>query len=161
MSIDPEIFRQAMRAWATGVTVVTSAHDGVRHGMTVSSFTSLSVTPPQVLVAISHNVRTHKLITNSGFFGVSILSSEQQAISDRFAGRIPDAQDRFDGLSTFEMVSGIPLLSAGMACVDCRVINTLNSGAHTIFVGEVLAARRLDAQNPLIYFDRDYRHLQK
>lgn len=161
MSIDPDIFRQAMRSWATGVTVVTSAHNQVRHGMTVSSFTSLSVTPPQVLIAISHNARTRQLILDSGFFGATILSAEQQELSDRFAGRIPEAEDRFDGLETFNLVSSAPLLSRGLACVDCRVVHSLDSGGHTIFVGEVLAAQTFSAENPLIYFNRQYRKVQK
>ncbi len=161
MSIDPDIFRQAMRSWATGVTVVTSAHNQARHGMTVSSFTSLSVTPPQVLIAISHHARTRQLILDSGFFGATILSAEQQELSDRFAGRIPETEDRFEGLETFNLVSGVPLLTSGLACVDCRVVHSLDSGEHTIFVGEVLAAQTFSAENPLIYFNRQYRKVQK
>lgn len=161
MTIDPDVFRQAMRSWATGVTVVTATHNHIRHGMTVSSFTSLSVTPPQVLVAISHNTRTHPLIVNSGFFGVTLLSAEQQELSDRFAGRIAEEADRFEGLTTFNLVSGVPLLSNGLAHVDCRVVHSLDSGGHTIFVGEVLAAQSSSVENPLVYFNRQYRKLQK
>jgi flavin reductase (DIM6/NTAB) family NADH-FMN oxidoreductase RutF len=161
MTIEPELFRQAMRAWATGVTIVTSTHDGLRHGMTVSSFTSLSVTPPQVLVAITSNVRTHALIDNSGTFGVTLLADHQAEISDRFSGRIPDALDRFEGLETFHLTTGAPLLAAGLACFDCRVTSSFESGDHTIFVGDVLAAKNLHDGWPLVYFNRDYRQLQK
>lgn len=161
MTIDPDIFRQAMRSWATGVTIVTSTHEGVRHGMTVSSFTSLSVTPPQVLVAITDNVRAHALISKSGIFGVTLLGEEQREISDRFAGRIPDALDRFESLETFTLTTGAPLLKDGLSCVDCRVVATLDSGGHTIFVGDVLAAKCLNDGWPLVYFNRDYRQIQK
>jgi flavin reductase (DIM6/NTAB) family NADH-FMN oxidoreductase RutF len=161
MTIEPELFRRAMRSWATGVTIVTSTYEDVRHGMTVSSFTSLSVTPPQVLVAITDNVRTHALIRKSGIFGVTLLAEAQRDISDRFAGRIPDALDRFEGLETFSLQTGAPLLKNGLACVDCRVVATLDSGQHTIFVGEVLAAKCLNDGWPLVYFNRDYRQLQK
>jgi flavin reductase (DIM6/NTAB) family NADH-FMN oxidoreductase RutF len=161
MPIDPDIFRQAMRSWTTGVAIVTSIHEHVRHGMTVSSFTSLSLTPPQVLIALSHEARTRPLITESGIFGVSILASDQSEISDRFAGRIPDNLDRFEGLETFSLETGAPFLRGGLACFDCRVVNTLDSGEHTIFIAEVLAAQTFSNQNPLIYFDRQYRKLQK
>jgi flavin reductase (DIM6/NTAB) family NADH-FMN oxidoreductase RutF len=59
------------------------------------------------------------------------------------------------------MVTGAPLLNGGISCLDCRVVTMLGSGTHTVFVGEVLAARDLSGENPLIYFDRQYRKLQK
>jgi len=161
MTIEPDLFRRAMRSWATGVTIVTSMHEGVRHGMTVSSFTSLSMTPPQVMVAITDNVRTRALISKSGIFGVTLLSEEQREISDRFAGRVPDNLDRFDGLETFSLQTGVPLLAGGLACFDCRVTSSFESGDHTIFVGDVLAAKKLHDDWPLVYFNRDYRQLQK
>jgi flavin reductase (DIM6/NTAB) family NADH-FMN oxidoreductase RutF len=161
MPLDPDIFRLALRSWTTGVTIVTSVHENVQHGMTVSSFTSVSVTPPQILIAISHNTRTHHLITRSRIFGVTILASEQGEISDRFAGRVPDELDRFDGLETFSLETGAPLLRGGLACVDCRVSSTLDSGGHTIFVGDVVAAQDFRTEDPLIYFNRQYRKLQK
>lgn len=163
MLTDPENLRQAMRFWATGVTVVTSAHDDTRHGMTVSSFTSLSLSPPQILVALTQDSRTHGLIVRSRVFGISILADGQEEISDRFAGRIPDDGDRLAGLDTFTLETGSPLLRGGLAYLDCRLVTTLGSGTHSVFVGEVLAARAGpdSSLNPLLYFDRGYRNLQK
>ncbi|PKN91971.1 MAG: flavin reductase [Chloroflexi bacterium HGW-Chloroflexi-6] len=161
MNFDPDILRQAMRFWTTGVTIVTSAHENVQHGMTVSSFTSLSLKPPQVLIALAQNTRTHDLVNRSRIFGLTILAENQQELSDRFAGRIADELDRLDGIETFKMVTGAPLLSGGISCLDCRVVTMLGSGTHTVFVGEVLAARDLNGENPLVYFDRQYRKLQK
>jgi len=108
--VDPEQLRQAMRLWATGVTVVTSQHEGVTHGMTVSSFTSVSLTPPQVLIALAQSTRTHALVKASRTFGVTVLGANQRVISDRFAGRQPDNEDRLSELKTFSLVSGAPLL---------------------------------------------------
>src|SRR5512137_548100 len=96
-SVDPDHLRQAMRLWATGVAVVTSQHEGVVHGMTVSSFTSVSLIPPQVLVALNQSTRTHALVKESRFFGVTVLGADQQEISDRFAGRLPDDANRLSG----------------------------------------------------------------
>jgi flavin reductase (DIM6/NTAB) family NADH-FMN oxidoreductase RutF len=157
--IDPEQLRQAMRLWATGVTVVTSKHEGTAHGMTVSSFTSVSLTPPQVLIALAQATRTHELVKNSRSFGVTVLGADQQEISDRFAGRQPDDENRLSGLDTFSLVSGAPLLKGGIAHFDCHVIATFTSGTHTIFIGEVVAARSNLQGKPLLYFDRKYQKL--
>jgi flavin reductase (DIM6/NTAB) family NADH-FMN oxidoreductase RutF len=153
---DPDQLRQAMRLWATGVTVVTSAHEGVTHGMTVSSFTSVSLIPPQVLIALAQSTRTHALVKNSRSFGVTVLAEDQQDISDRFAGRLPDEVDRLPGLETFNLVSGVPLIKGGIAHFDCRVIATFTSGTHTIFIGAVLAADGDLHARPLMYFNRGY-----
>ena len=85
--IDSEEMRAAMRNWATGVTVVSTMFNGERHGMTVSSFTSVSIDPAMVLVSLQMEARTYKLVDSSGVFGVTILDNSQQEISDRFAGR--------------------------------------------------------------------------
>jgi flavin reductase (DIM6/NTAB) family NADH-FMN oxidoreductase RutF len=158
-SADPEQLREAMRLWATGVTVVTSLHDGVAHGMTVSSFTSVSLTPPQVLISLAQDTRTHRLAKNSGSFGVTVLAEDQQDISDRFAGRIADEADRLAGLETLTLVSGVPLLKGGIAHFDCRVIAMFTAGTHTIFIGEVLAAQGDLHTQPLLYFNRGYQKI--
>lgn len=159
MSVEADLLRQAMRFWVTGVTVVTAAHQGVQHGMTVSSFTSLSLTPAQVLVSLAQNTRTHDLVARSRCFGISILSASQQDVSDRFAGRIEDEQNRLTGLETFVLSSGAPMIAGGLAHLDCHVVTTLGSGTHTIFIGEVLAAKNVEDGEPLIYFNRDYQKL--
>lgn len=158
-SADPDQLRQAMRLWATGVAVVTSKHEEEVVGMTVSSFTSVSLIPPQVLVALAQATRTHVLVKNSRSFGVTVLRSDQQQLSDRFAGRLPDEGDRFSGLEQFTLVSGVPLLKDGVAHFDCRVIATFTSGTHTIFIGSVLAARGDLQGEPLLYFNRQYKKL--
>ena len=159
MPIEADLLREAMRFWTTGVTIVTAAHQGIQHGMTVSSFMSLSLTPAQVLISLAQDTRTHNLVSRSGSFGISILSSGQENISDRFAGRIPDEQNRLEGLETFTLASGSPLLSGGLAHLDCQVTTTLGSGSHTIFIGDVLAAQHVEDGNPLIYFNRGYKQL--
>jgi flavin reductase (DIM6/NTAB) family NADH-FMN oxidoreductase RutF len=154
--VEPDLLRQAMRFWTTGVTVVSAKHNGVAHGMTVSSFTSVSLKPPQVLISLAQDSRTHALVKGSRIFGVTVLSTAQQDISDRFAGRIADDLDRMGGLKTFTLTTGVPLLEGGIAHFDCRVIATFSSGTHTIFIGEVLAARYEESGEPLLYFNRGY-----
>ncbi len=159
MPVEADSLRQAMRFWVTGVVIATAAHLDVQHGMTVSSFTSLSLTPAQVLVSLAQNTRTHDLVARSRFFGITILSASQQDVSDRFAGRIADEQNRFAGLETFTLESGAPMIAGGLAHLDCHVVTTLGSGTHTIFIGEVLAARNVEEGDPLAYFNRDYKKL--
>jgi len=160
MPADPEDLRLAMRQWTTGVTIVTVKHKGRRHGMTVSSFTSVSLTPPLLLVSLEQVTNTHKLVKAAGTFGVSILDQSQREISDRFAGRIADVTDRFAGLETFTLITGAPLMATGaLAWFDCRVVATYEAGNHTVFIGEVLAVKTGNSGRPLIYFNRDYRSL--
>lgn len=159
MIIESELLRQAMRFWATGVTIVTAAHAGVQHGMTVSSFTSVSLTPAQVLISLAQDTRTHDLIMRSHHFGVSLLDSSQKELSDRFAGRVTDEMERLDGVETITLVSGTPLLKLGLAQLDCRVVSTLASGTHTIFIGEVLSAQSGHDGDPLLYYNRGYQKI--
>lgn len=164
MVVEPEELRLAMRRWATGVTVVTTQMDGVRHGMTVNSFTSISLTPPLVMVSLEQSTRTQKYIKQTGFFGVTILSSEQQEISDRFAGRISEHQDRFTGLETRTLITGAPFVLGGLAFIDCRVVATFDAGTHTLFIAQVEAVHlnpfKEQEDGPLLYYNRSYRELQ-
>jgi len=160
MPIDPEDFRRVMRSWATGVTVVATALEGVRHGMTVSSFTSVSLDPPLVLVSLERGAQTHRLLEKSGVFAVTVLGEGQETISDRFAGRQLEGENRFAGLDTFTLVSGAPFINGGLAYFDCRVVSTYPAGTHTVFIGEVLAAQCGEpSAAPLLYHDRDYHQL--
>lgn len=160
MSIDPETLRIAMRQWATGVTIVTARADGIQHGMTVSSFTSVSLDPPLVLVSLEIGRATHHLVESSGGFGVSILTQEHQQVSERFAGRLPEQEDRFVELETFSLISDIPLLAGCMAAFDCRVVSSYDAGTHTIFIGEVLGVMHSTSGNPLLYFNQEYHRLK-
>ena len=153
--------REAMRQWATGVTVVSSNYDGMRHGMTVSSFTSISLDPPLVLVSLAKDARTHDLVQRSNIFGITLLNQVQEEISDRFAGRTTEKQDRFAGLETFTLRTGAPFLSGGLSFLDCSVTATKDVGDNTLFIGEVVALQVAQEGDPLIYYNRSYRRLMR
>jgi flavin reductase (DIM6/NTAB) family NADH-FMN oxidoreductase RutF len=158
--VNPLEFRQAMRNWTTGVTIVTVSYQGFQHGMTVSSFASVSLTPATVLISLEREARTHDLLVESGNFGVTILTGGQQAISERFAGELTEFENRFEGLNTFTLVSGVPFLEGGLAFFDCRVIQTYALTTNTLFLGEVMAVQEGQTDPPLLYFNRQYRRLQ-
>lgn len=158
----PTQLRDVLRFWTTGVTIVSAAHQGTRHGMTVNSFTSLSLEPPLVSISLEKVTRTHEIVRQAGRFGVSILSAAQSELSNRFAGRENEQTDRFEGVDTFALETGSPLLQEAIAYFDCRVAVTHDAGTHTIFISEVLAAGALPdsaERPPLVYFNRAYRNL--
>lgn len=156
MPIDDARFKQAMSQFASGVTVVTTEHDGVRYGMTVASFASLSLHPPLVIVCIEKAVKTHDAIAGAGKFGVSILTQSQADISGRFASKKID--DKFEGVDVVT-TEGVPLIKGSLCMLACRVHAQLPGGDHSIFVGEVLEAEVSDAAPPLVYFRSGYREL--
>jgi flavin reductase (DIM6/NTAB) family NADH-FMN oxidoreductase RutF len=154
--LDPEQLRGAMRGWSAGVTVVTAAFDGQAHGMTVNSFTSISLDPPMITISLQGSTRTHEMVLRSKAFGLTILSNEQAYVSDLFAGRKPEATDRFAELKTEILVTGSPLIVGGLSWLDCRVLQTFEVGMNTLFISEVVAARAGSAGDPLIYHNRRY-----
>lgn len=156
MTLDSENLRAAMRSWSAGVTVVTAVHEGIKHGMTVNSFTSISLEPALVTISLQKTSRTHEIVGKSRAFGLTMLSSEQTKISDIFAGRVPETEDRFAGLQTETLITGAPLITGGLAWLDCRVVETFNAGMNTLFIAEVLAVRSSDDGLPLIYHNRKY-----
>ncbi|MEX2161335.1 MAG: flavin reductase family protein [Anaerolineales bacterium] len=158
---DPDSLRDALRFWTTGVTVVAASHAGVTHGMTVNSFTSLSLDPALVSISLEKRTRTYQLVRSAGVFAVTILKQDQQALSDRFAGRDSDLSDRFEGLEFFSLGTGSPILVQGLSFFDCRVVDSHDAGTHTVFIAEVQACGSLSEGDPqpLVYFNRGYRKI--
>jgi flavin reductase (DIM6/NTAB) family NADH-FMN oxidoreductase RutF len=161
MTLDPENLRAAMRAWSAGVTVVTSIHEGVKHGMTVNSFTSISLAPPLITISLQQSSRTHELVSKSRVFGLTMLSSDQIKISNLFAGRAADIEDRFTGLQTEVLITGSPLIVGGLAWLDCQIVETFDAGMNSLFIAEVLVARGSGDGLPLIYHNLKYKGLSE
>lgn len=156
MPIDDAGFKLAMAQFATGVTIVTTEHEGMPYGMTVASFASLSLHPPLVLVCIEKTVKTHDAIAQSKRFGVSVLSKAQADVSGRFASK---SDDKFTGVNVRRGELGVPLIEGAICTLECRVHDTLPGGDHTIFVGEVVDAQTRAEEPPLVYFRSGYREL--
>ena len=159
MTFDPESFRHAMRAWTTGVAVLMSAHENQTYGMTINSFTSLSVDPALVTVVVKNDTLLFELITKSRAFSVTLLSADQQQLADNFAGKLHGAE-RMSSAESQVLPSGTPILAGGLAWLDCRVVHTYAAGKNTLFIAEVAEARVHSTENPLVYHDRGYRILQ-
>ncbi len=155
-----EKFREVMRRWVTGVAVITAESRGVKHGMTVNSLASVSIDPPMIVVTLATNTRTHVLVVESGFFGLTLLAQAQQEVADRFAGRVPEEADRFLGLELTWLTHNVPVLRDGLAHLVCETEHTYSLPNSTLFVARVLDAEVLEDQPALVYANREYRHLE-
>lgn len=160
MPVDPKSFREVMSQFASGVTVVTTICDGVPHGLTVSAFSSVSLSPPRVLICLGNDTDSKPLIDRSGNFAVHILGRSHVALGPRFAKLIPGVEDPFEGMTYRVEVTGSPILDDCIAWLDCRVESAVPIGDHTIYIGDVQAAGR-DAgeSDPVLYFRRAWRVL--
>jgi flavin reductase (DIM6/NTAB) family NADH-FMN oxidoreductase RutF len=156
MTLDSEKLRRAMRAWTTGVAVVTSIYEGQQYGMTVNSFTSISLEPALICVTLKRLTHTHDLVVKSGMFAVTILTAAQRELSDRFAGKMPNITNRFDGIQTETISLDAPVFKEGMAYFDCVVVSSMPVGENTLFVAEVVDARGEGEGEPLVYHNRKY-----
>jgi len=161
MTISPKELRSILRQWASGVTIVTAGHDGVLHGMTVSSFSSVSLDPPLISVNIGRLTRTHSLMNEAGAFAVSILASDQQDLADHFGGAVPDTEQRLDGIAYRLGPLGSPLLEGSLASFEAKIYATVPAGTHSIFIGEVATWDIQRGKLPLMYWQRQYRSLSR
>jgi flavin reductase (DIM6/NTAB) family NADH-FMN oxidoreductase RutF len=143
-----------MAQFASGVTVVTTSRNGKPFGLTASSFASLSLDPPLVLVCLSRTLSTYEVIEAAGVFAVNILSANQRELGRRFAGLHPAIHDRFEEVEWTPSQNGSPLLPGCLAWADCRVRNIYDGGDHSIFVGAVEDAGVTGAGEPLLYHNR-------
>ncbi|HRC84871.1 MAG TPA: flavin reductase family protein [Thermoanaerobaculia bacterium] len=161
MSITAEAFRDALRHFPAGVTVVTLKAGDQIHGLTVSAFASVSPEPPLVAVIIDRRHTAHALLEQEGtVFAVNILAEDQVELSNRFAWS--KDQDRFAGGRWSPAATGAPVLEDALAWLDCTVWARHPAGTHTIYLGEVQASSvARSGEPPLVYWNRDYRRLTK
>lgn len=161
MPISSEAFRDALRHFPAGVTIVTIRSGAEMHGLTVSAFASVSPEPPLIMVCIDHRHRAHDLLKNKGAtFAVNILRADQEELSNRFA-YIKD-EDRFASGHWTVAVTGAPVLADALAWLDCTVYGHHRAGTHSIYVGEVQASSVPHAEVlPLVYWNRAYRALKE
>jgi flavin reductase (DIM6/NTAB) family NADH-FMN oxidoreductase RutF len=161
MPVSSESFRDALRHFPSGVTIVTikSPASEAVHGLTVSAFASVSPDPPLILVSIDHRATAYEILEMAGVgFAVNILGQDQMELSNRFAW-LKD-EDRFADGQWTTAATGAPILMNALAWLDCTVYSRFAAGSHTIYIGEVQASGvpRPDGK-PLVYWNRGYRQL--
>jgi 3-hydroxy-9,10-secoandrosta-1,3,5(10)-triene-9,17-dione monooxygenase reductase component len=147
--------KQTMRVYPQGVTVVTAQGRDAPRGLTVSSFTSVSLTPPLVLFCVAKSSSHHDFFLKADSYAVNFLADDQKTISDRFAGRTT-VRDRFEGVKHTKGATGSPIISGVRAAIECRSWQAYDAGDHSILVGEVVAASTFPQKRPLIYYSQQY-----
>jgi flavin reductase (NADH) len=155
--VDPETFKAALGTWPAGVTIVTTRQDGFVYGLTVSSFSSLSVDPLLVMVCINNANHFVPMAEHSRCFAISILAQGQEELSNHFASSGRDPLPSYDEWGTAKMVTGCPVFSGAAAQLDCEVEDMYPGGDHTIVVGRVVGCIYAADKEPLVYFRRKYR----
>jgi flavin reductase (DIM6/NTAB) family NADH-FMN oxidoreductase RutF len=185
MAIEKDFFRQVMGRFTTGVTVVTTCHQGKLGGLTVNAFCSVSLNPPLVLICVDLGSQTLSLIRDSKSFAVNMLTDQQEALSRCFATRSQDRFECFCHTKHHMVATGAPVLDDVLAFIDARVVAEYPGGDHAIFLGQVVAMGTTDkvifaneadevytslpvnetngaadeVAHPLVYYRGQYRHL--
>jgi flavin reductase (DIM6/NTAB) family NADH-FMN oxidoreductase RutF len=153
MGVGPDQYRETLKNYGSGVTIVTVELDGVTHGMTASSFASVSLIPPLVLVCLEKESRTRQLVLEKRTFAVNVLRAGQEEIAAAFARPGPKT---FGAAWDQTASDGSPMTSSALARMECTVTSVFDGGDHDIVVAEVQTSDWDDGQ-PLIYFNRHYR----
>lgn len=160
--IDSDTFRRVMGHFVTGVTVVTAFDDGQPFGITVNALSSVSLDPPLVMVALDRRRFLTPIVRAGGRYAVNILSEEQQALSDCFAGApVQPGRDAFCGAAWHLGGSGLPLIDGAIATLECTVVETFSAGDHDLFIGQVDALANDPGHSmPLLYYRRRYLRIE-
>lgn len=154
MAIEKQFFRSVLGHFAAGVTVITTVDQhGAPYGLTATAFTSVSLSPPLVLVCVDKKAETYAHFGTSRVFAANFLAQDQQHISQRFA---VSGGDKFSGIEWRSGAVGAPILAGTIGHVECRLRHEYDGGDHTIYVGEVESAAA-ESGEPLIYFRGAYR----
>ncbi|MCH8981713.1 flavin reductase family protein [candidate division KSB1 bacterium] len=160
MSVSPELFRNTLAKFCTGVTIVTTKNQEGMHGLTVNAFTSVSLDPPLILVCIQKNGLSHSTLCECEAFVVNILSEEQKELSDRFANPALDSEERFRDLNFRVSENGVPILAGNLGHLECRVVNQFEGGDHTIFIGQVENGDFSAGKQPLLFYESRYSYIR-
>lgn len=156
--LDDATFRAALGRFTSGVTVVSTVFEGIDHAMTASAFTSVSLTPPRVLVCVDTRTRFHDPVLASGTWGVSILDEAGQDAASRLAVRGRELTHQLDRFPHHRgTVTGAALLDDALGWLECETWRTYDGGDHTIVVGDVRAAGIAPGRDdPLLYYRSHY-----
>lgn len=150
--VDAAQFRQSVSRFATGIAIVSCLDDNDRpQGMTISSFTSISLEPASVLVSLRPG-RTHQLIRRRGWYGVSVLAGDQEAWSTHFSGKAQAGVE-----AAWQMKSHVPVLRDALAWFECEVDSVLQVHDHTLFVAHVVDCSHVSGDPLMFYASRYHR----
>ncbi|WP_188409832.1 flavin reductase [Agaricicola taiwanensis] len=150
-------FRDAMACIPMAVHVVATDGPSGRSGLTASAVASVTDTPPTLLVCVNHSSRSNAILKGNGVLTVNALRADQHTLAERFAGRAGGKDgDRFSEGGWTVLATGAPVLASGLCTFDCRIVEMVEVGTHTVMFAEVVAIRRGSPADGLVYKDRRY-----
>lgn len=160
MAVAPEQYRKVLSKFATGVTIITLKNAEDVHGLTVNAFCSVSLEPPLILICIQKNGVSHSALSHCEHFVVNILSANQSELADRFADSNLSSAERFLAAAYRTSRFGVPILNDTLGYLECRIVNEIDAGDHTIFLGEVEQAEVCEVSaGPLLFYESRYHRL--
>jgi len=145
-----------MSRFATGVTVITTRLGDEVHGMTANAVTSVSLDPVLILICVDKTADTHDILPQAGCFAVNILDRDQEEISRVLATKKGERSTKLDGVAHSFGATGAPLIDGSLAQLDCLIVKEYEGGDHTIFLGEVVAAKESGEGEPLVFYGGRY-----
>ena len=152
MAITDDTFKELMKRFASGVTLITFENEGRLSGLTVSSFCSLSMNPPLILICIDKKIPSHDSLKNGSSFGVNICTSKQGKLAWDFANSNIDKNELILSLDPRITDHKVPLLNDCLASMECTLKETYEGGDHSIFVGQIESGDFSEKSDPLVYY---------
>lgn len=149
--IAPRDLRAACGSFATGVTVISTRTKDGDHGMTANAFMSVSLDPPLITISLDHQAKMRRKLQETGRYAVSVLADHMAPLALHFAGR-PDP----DLGEPFENLDGLPVVPGAASVFLTEVVNEVEAGDHTLFIGRVTLLRRDDAARPLVFHNGQF-----
>jgi flavin reductase len=161
-AVDPAVFRRAVGRFATGVCVVSTVTGGHDHAMTANAFTSVSLDPLLVLVCVEQDARFHDAVLESGTWGVSVLNDTARGVAEWLATPGRPLIGQLEPVPHHRgPVTGVALVDASLATLECRTTAVHDAGDHVIVVGEVVGVGLApDGHGALVYHRSSYRALR-
>lgn len=157
-TIDGEQLRLVMRSVPSPIVVVTAVYDQEAWGITLGSFTSVSLDPPLISFNVARQSRMHDILSLATQYAVHLLGSEDVPLSSRFSDPTRSADTQFDGLRHEVSSNGLPLLQETIGILLCKPFARHEAGDHSLFIGQVTGAQQLQTDKlPLLYYNRSYR----
>jgi flavin reductase (DIM6/NTAB) family NADH-FMN oxidoreductase RutF len=143
---------QALTQFTYGIYVLTTAKGDEKHGMIASWVSQVSHEPPLVMVAVRKNRRTHPIVKEAGAFAIHVLDVDSgKKLLDKF--KLPMPEQRFEGAECTTLETGCPILIDTLAYLDCNLVEAIDTGDHTLFIGEVVAAGGTGEGSPMTGWD--------
>lgn len=157
--IEATDYRNAMSLLTTAVNVITTEGASGLHGFTASAVCSVTDTPPTLLVCMNQASRSHSHFVENKRLSVNVLGAQHEKISGAFASSKLNSEERFKLGAWTTLETGSPILEDALVSFDCEIDQIQEIGTHSVFMCRVVAIKKSQQNESLVYFDRAYHHV--